>query len=524
MHNRGINWLLSVGAVTAVALVAAGTSSAAPQDLDSHFGDAGKVTSDINTYDSANAVAIDSHGRIVVAGTTGDGSSSDFLVARYMPDGTLDPSFGSAGVLTTDFNGRNDTTRSMELDSQGRIVVAGASRRGASVAAMARYRPDGDLDPTFSGDGKALVNLGSYDVDINGLAIDSSNRIVIAGRRYLYHDMFDYYDFLLARFAPNGTLDSSFGGDGKITTDFVYTLDEAFALAIDSQNRIVAAGQADNYGESSDFALARYAPSGDLDPSFGGDGLVETSFSNDPYDAYWDYATTALIDGQGHILAAGGNGESGDEFALARYDAGGQLDSGFGSDGLVQTKFSHSGRANSLAIDPEGRIVAVGQDLGASNGQFALARYLVSGDLDPSFGSGGKVTTLFGKGTDARANAAAIDGRGRIVAVGSVFDGSGTDVALARYTGKDRTPPEVTISGPSRIVTRHRRASARFEFASSEPATFVCKLGVQLAERCSSPYRTPKLAPGRHRLEVRAIDDAGNIGTATKRFRIVRKR
>jgi uncharacterized delta-60 repeat protein len=516
------------GAALAIAasLLIPSASRATARDLDHHFGGSGKVITDVGQNDSAAAVAVDPSGRLVVAGTTRNGATADFLVARYMPNGSLDSSFGNGGLVTTDFKGRDDTASAMELDSQGRIVVAGTSLGNGIVAAVARYQPDGDPDSSFSGDGKTLTNLGTYESNVNAMAIDAQGRIVVAGRRYLYHDTFDYFDFVLARFMANGALDPSFGGDGKVSTNFQYTLDTARAVAIDAQGRIVAAGQADDYGESSDYALARYTPNGNLDPSFGGNGMIETSFSNDPYDSFWDYATAVVIDGQGRVIAAGGDGETGRDFTLARYDTGGQLSSGFGTGGRVETPFSRYAHANALAIDRHHRVVAVGQDVSAASGRFALARYLGSGELDPSFGSGGKVTTPFGRENDARAYAAAIDPRGRIVAVGVVSNAAATksDLALARYTGRDGTPPDVTIKGRKKVRTRHHRASARFRFKASEPARFRCKLDGREFRKCSSPYRTPRLAVGRHRIKVRATDEAGNVGIDQKRFRIKRKR
>jgi uncharacterized delta-60 repeat protein len=511
--------------------VALGTpqASASPRDLDQQFGNAGKVITDIDDLDSPQGVAIDAQGRIVVAGWTGPSGEAfapDFFVARYMPDGTLDPSFGTGGIARTDFGGgRSDRAAAVALDSAGRIVVAGTSQNTATsggkfaLAALARYLPNGSLDRSFGTNGRELTDLGAGDSEVNAMAIDSLGRIVVAGRRYRYHDMFNSYDFLVARFEADGGLDPSFGTGGTTTTDFGQ-IDIAHAVALDSQGRIVAAGESEF--ETASFVLARYTPDGMLDTSFADQGRAGASF---PGDSYEDLAHAVTVDEQDRILAAGtAVGDSGSDFALARYDTGGNLDPSFGTSGTVTTSFTDYADAYALLVDDQGRIVAVGTNSTGPVAQFALARYGAEGYLDASFGTEGRVTTPFGRSKHAGATAAALDSRGRIVAVGSVSDGSTSDVALARYTGKDRTPPDVIVRGRSKFRTRHERRRAHFRIKSSEQVTFRCKVDGGRFHHCSSPYRTRKLGIGRHRLKVHATDAAGNTGTDKKRFRIATRR
>jgi len=517
-----------LGALVTSLLAGLGTTGAAsagvpdPGDLDRHFAGTGKTTLDIRHSDSAQGIAIDAQGRIVVAGSTSDATSGDFTVARYMPDGSLDPSFGTDGIVRTDFSGRADRATALDLDSDGRMVVAGMSKgpRGLDYCAMARYRTNGSLDPSFGDGGRVLASLGGPDNSIHAMAIDSQGRIVVAGQRYRYHDTFDYYDFLVGRFTPNGTLDSTFGRNGTVSTDLVYTLDWAYSVALDSRDRIIAAGEASSYGETSSSALARYRPGGGLDTSFGDGGKVETSFGNHIYDE----ADAVTVDDAGRIIAAGGGSLYHTEFTLSRYDPDGNLDASFGSGGMVRTRFPDSAWANALALDGQGRIVAVGSNTTGAVGQLALARYKPDGSLDGSFGSGGMVMTPFGRENDVRGDAAAIDERGRIVAAGTVYSGSGSDFALARYVARDKAPPEVQVKGRSRFRTRHDRRRAHFRLVASEPVELLCKLDGGSFHECSSPYRTRRLAIGRHRLKVRATDEAGNVGTDKKRFRIAERR
>jgi uncharacterized delta-60 repeat protein len=514
---------LATGAVAVLAGAGpAGAAVPAPGGLDRDFGGTGKVTLDIQAQDFAEGVAIDSEGRIVVAGSTSDGTSGDFAVARYMPDGRLDPSFGNGGIVTTDFNGRDEQAVALNLDSDGRMVVAGYSRgpRGVSYFAMARYRPNGSLDTSFGDHGRVLTTVGGPSSHIDAMAIDSRGRIVLAGQAYRYHDTFDYFDFLVARFTPNGTLDPAFGRGGIVSTNFGYTLDTAHSVAIDSRDGIVAAGEASSYGESSSAAVARYRPGGGLDASFGDGGKLTTTFGSHVYDAFY----AATVDDEGRIVAAGGGTLYHTGFTLARYSPNGVLDPSFGSTGTVQTRFPDSAWINAVAIDRLGRIVAVGSNTTGRVGELALARYQPDGSLDGSFGTGGQVMTPFGRETDVRGIGAAIDDRGRIVAAGTVYSGDDSDFALARYIGRDKAPPDVKVKGHSRFRTRHNKRRARFRLKASEPVDFRCRIDARAFHDCSSPYRTPRLGIGHHRLKVKATDQAGNTGADEKRFRIVSKR
>jgi uncharacterized delta-60 repeat protein len=209
----------------------------------------------------------------------------------------------------------------------------------------------------------------------------------------------------------------------------------ATSVAIDSQDRIVAAGMTRYSSDAGDFALARYDEDGGLDPSFSGDGRKRTDFGG------LDFANSVAIDSQGRILAAGyasGYPATGYHFALARYDPDGSIDGSFGAGGRVTTDFGTDSlnQALSVAIDPQGRIVAAGitQLRGVSGQSFALARYDPDGSPDESFSGNGRLKTSFG-GFD-RARSVAIDPDDRIVAAGETQDNAGRErFALARYLG-----------------------------------------------------------------------------------------
>jgi uncharacterized delta-60 repeat protein len=398
----------AVVAALFIGVIFSAGAQAAPGDLDLTFSGDGKQKTDFGKSDFANGVALQADGKIVVVGSGGAGDN--FALARYNPNGSLDPSFSGDGKQTTDFGGF-DAANGVAIQADGKIVVVGRGGTGGNFA-LARYNPNGSLDPSFSGDGKQTTDFEGSD-RANGVALQANGKIVAVGR--------GRGDFALARYNPNGPLDPSFSGDGRQTTDFGGS-DEGSGLALQADGKIVGVGAA---GAGGDVALARYNPNGSLDPSFSGDGKQTTDFGGP------DAAYGVAVQADGKIVAAGGGGTGGD-FALARYNPNGSLDPSLSGDGRQTTDFGGSDRASGLALQADGKIVVVGN--GDIDDDVALARYNPNGPLDPSFSGDGRQTTDFG-GPDA-AHAVALQANGKIVAVGHGLDSDGTQgFALARYLG-----------------------------------------------------------------------------------------
>lgn len=415
-HKRALAFTVLLTALLAPVAVQA----ARPGALDRSFGRNGNVTTGFGRYDAARAAAIDRQGRIVAAGPPGE---PEFGLARYRRNGELDRTFSGDGKTTISF-GAYGGVHAVAIDPQGRIVAAGADAGGF---ALARYKPNGSLDPSFGGDGRVTTDFGLGD-GASSVAIDSRGRIIAAGS---VTGRGEGGDFALARYRPDGSLDPSFGVGGKVTTGFGGN-DGAFSVAIDSGGRIVVAGFS-VHGRFEDFALARFQPNGSLDFSFSSNGRVTTDFGRN------DRANSAAIDSRGRIVAAGVRDTTDsphpDRFALARYRPNGSLDGSLSRNGKVTTAFRGNDRANSVAIDSRGRIVAVGttsHSLGSVNYDFALARYRRDGRLDRSFSGNGKATTDFGR--NDQAEAVVVDPQDRIVAAGV----GRSDFALARYIGYRR--------------------------------------------------------------------------------------
>ena len=304
-----------------------------------------------------------------------------------------------------------------------------------TVDAVPVVAADGDLDTSFGTGGKVVTSILSQDDFAHSVAIQSDGKIVVAGETK--NGTADA--FALARYNADGTLDTSFGNaDGKVITNSANNSEHAYSLAIQSDGKILLAGASGNAGDYDDFALARYNTDGSLDTSFGTGGKVVTSFMSQD-----DIVRSVAIQSDGKIVVAGEtkNGTF-DEFALARYNADGTLDTSFGNaGGKVITNSNNNGdHAYSVAIQSDGKILLAGASDNTGNDDFALYRYDADGSLDSSFGTGGKVVTAIGGGDDI-GTSVAIQSDGKIVVAGHSKNGGYYDFALVRYAGTPPAPP-----------------------------------------------------------------------------------
>lgn len=310
--RRTARGLLLAACLLAVLIVP--SSRATPGTLDASFGTGGEVTTAFGSgYDFAQALVRQPDGKLVAAGYSHNGSDEDFALARYEPDGTLDPGFGSGGKVTTQLGTGDDGANAVVLQPDGKLVAAGYGYDGSKyVFALARYNPDGTLDTTFNGTGTLTTAIGSGYDDAYALAVQADGKLVAAGRGFAGSK----FDFAVARYNADGTLDPSFNGTGKLTTSIGSGNNDAHALALQPDGKLVAAGGASSIGGSGyDFGLARYNPDGTLDATFNGTGKVMTAIG--PAS---DVAKAVVLQPDGKLVAAGYS-KSGtvNHVALARY-------------------------------------------------------------------------------------------------------------------------------------------------------------------------------------------------------------
>jgi uncharacterized delta-60 repeat protein len=425
-------------------------------DLDPSFGVGGKVFTTFPAAGEANSLALQTDGKIVAAGyMTEEAADETYLqsvaVVRYNPDGSLDSGFGTGGRVSTRFSGNPAQAYSLAVQPDGKIVVAGAARSTADVQsldfALARYNSDGSLDSSFGNGGQVTTDFFGFYDQADAVAIQPDGRIVAAGSAQK-NLSFDSADFALARYNADGSLDSSFGVNGEVTTDLFGANDRARALVFQPDGRIVLAGSGDHpTPASTDFALVRYNADGALDTSFGDGGKIDTNLHGNI-----EMALALALQPDGQLIAAGAAQRNFDfatgALTLARYDQRGALDANF----ITIGKDTPAGYAKALALQPDGKIVAAGglkQCGGINCEDFLVARFNADGSVDTSFGTGGVVTTDFFNGFDT-ANALVIQPDGKMIAAGST---SSQDFARAFALVRYLPEPSFAVGiDPSTII------------------------------------------------------------------------
>ncbi|NIQ77219.1 MAG: DUF2341 domain-containing protein, partial [Anaerolineae bacterium] len=368
--------------------------------------------------------------KIVVAGSAN--GNTNYGVARYNSDGNPDTSFDTDGKVTTDVSSLTDIAYGVAIQTDGKIVAVGAAQGVESVDfAVVRYTSNGTLDTTFGNGGKVITDIAGYQDQANAVAIQDDGKIVVAGWARMDSVIMDY-DFVVVRYDTDGSLDPSFGTGGIVTTYFgIDDYSQGNAVAIQDDGKIVVAGLTVGFGR--DFAVVRYTSNGTLDTSFGSGGKQTTDFGLDQ-----DIAYAVAIQDDGKIVVAGSASVGNQSWAVARYNASGGLDTSFGSSGRVVVDFSGSTaeEARGVAIQDDGKIVAAGfthEGILPGYDRFAVARCETDGSPDTSFDTDGKATTDFGATTNAKGQAVALQPDGKIVVAGYV-EGANSNFAVVRYT------------------------------------------------------------------------------------------
>jgi len=329
-------------------------------------------------------------------------------------------------VVTPVDSSDSDEARAVAIQADGKIVAAGYAGVGASSRfAVVRYLSDGTLDTSFGSGGKVTTKIGAFRMAASAMAIQSDGQILVGGR--ILDDSF-VSDFIVIRYNANGSLDNSFGAGGVVITDFS-TSDDLADIAIQSgtpttPDKIVVAGRSLKSGFLSQFALARYDLNGDLDSSFGTGGKLVTPVGND--DIAGGLAIQSVNTILRKIIVAGTSAINGAvSLVVVRYNADGSLDSSFGSGGTASIIAQALG--NGVVVQSDGKLVEVG----TSATDFVIVRFNSDGSPDSSFDGDGQRRDdgdLF-----AFASAVSMQADGKVVIAGSCDSPGGNDFALARY-------------------------------------------------------------------------------------------
>jgi uncharacterized delta-60 repeat protein len=337
--------------------------------LDNSFGGDGIITTDIGDDDLALSMIVGANGKIIVGGR----SETDFAVVRYNSDGSLDNSFGGDGIVTTDFSSGFDQVNSVNIQSStGKIIAAGFTFGTSSSFALVRYNDDGNLDGTFGTAGRVTTVITSGAIDqVNATVIQTDGKIIAAG----VSDDFTTKRFALARYTANGTLDNTFDSDGRLTTTIANGA-EAYAVTLQTNNRIIAAGYSVNASSNNDFTIVRYTTSGGLDNTFDGDGIAIKTFLSGKEDI----AYAVAMQGDGKIVVAGysENNTPDKDFVVTRLESNGTTDGSFGGIGYRLIDFG--GEDYGYSIGSQGNNLIIGGSTGIS---LALTRLINSSPILP---------------------------------------------------------------------------------------------------------------------------------------------
>ena len=410
-------------------IVAETFQQTANEMVDVAFGNAGTVVTPVGVgNDVAQAVVIQPDGKIVAAGFGYSGLNNDFAVARYNSDGTLDQSFGGGSVLVP-VGQSEDEAFGIALQPDGRIVLVGQTYDGIRTSvAVVRLNADGSPDTTFDGDGRAVFSPTVSNALARSVAIQADGRIVLTGVAYNGTN----FDIIVIRIEQNGSLDTTFDGNsgsdnGIVTTSVSNGNDQAYGIAVRPDGRIVVAGYFAG-AVSNDTVVMRYLADGRLDSGFGQDGIARHTFSQETDEAL---ALTLAPDGRIVIAGCIRNGSPND-FLIARLTANGDRDQSFGANGLTIVPFSNAPDISlGVALQPDGKIIAAGFGNNGTNNDFGVARVNSNGTLDATFGGDGTVLTAIGSSVDS-ANAVAVAPDGGIVAVGRTVNTT-ADFGVVRY-------------------------------------------------------------------------------------------
>ncbi len=404
-------------------IVIVSVAVAQPGTLDNSFGNEGIVTGQGYTG-YAFATALQTDGKIIIAGSGSYKAAGGVLVARYNTDGTIDNSFGDNGIVVNDFHGPFDEAYSIAVQQDGKILVAGEI--GKLDAGLLRFLPDGTPDSSFGENGGAFTDLGGAEY-VHSVVLQPDGKIVVTGIE-------GTRKAFVVRFLSDGSLDESFGNHGSVITVMQYA-SSIDCMTLQPDGKIIIAGIFSVNGFRQ-MLLIRYKANGNLDQDFGTDGILIKTFLS---GYHMVTLNSIILQPDGKIVIAGSSSPQYDIFmALARFESNGSVDIAFGKEGKVLTDFqTDESAATSVLLQPDGKIIATGStnDNVGLNGAFALARYQTNGSLESSFGINGMQSTSIPG--DVRSYASVLQKDGKMVLAGfniNLF-------TLARYNGGDAILP-----------------------------------------------------------------------------------
>lgn len=416
--------------------------------LDPTFGISGFAVAGIDFFvtASSHAMGILPSGKFVLGGEASSGVAGiDFALASFDQNGNLDQAFGPLGRVTSNVLNQLDSAKSVTVRPDGKIVTVGSSlnpNTGFKDFSLTRHLPDGGRDTTLGTSGTRSFSINAQNDEANNAVVQPDGKIVLVG----YAGTLPQSDLAVMRITVNGALDSSFGTSGKVVLPIGFSTDIGYDIAIQPDGKLVMAGSAIIDG-SADFVVVRLNTNGTLDNTFDADGVAITSVS-----AGDDRPGAVAIQSDGKILVVGDCLPSGvaKDIALARYNPDGSLDAGFGNGGKKVVSFggpSFNETVNGIALQNDGKFVIAGS-VSDPTIDLAAARFNADGTVDTTFSVDGFAVTSIAQDTSDEAFDVVVQRNGKIIIAGvSTLPNAQTNVVLARYTADGSLDPTFNDDG-----------------------------------------------------------------------------
>jgi uncharacterized delta-60 repeat protein len=420
-----------------------------PGTLDTSWGalspvGAGKVMTPITGAQTMAGIALQSDGKVLLAGTCGSGINADFCSMRYNADGTLDTSWNGTGTTATSVGGTNDAAYAMARQPDGKVLVAGGCLNSGFIDFCAvRYNANGALDTTWSDDGRVITPFGFGNNFARAIALQPDGKVLLAGN--CYNASNTNSDFCALRYNADGTVDTSWGtaspsGAGTVKTAIDSGHDFVYGIALQSDGKVLLGGLC--AGSINGFCALRYNADGALDTAWNGTGTVIT-----PFAGVGAFDSAIALQPDGKLIVVGYCTISSEtDFCALRYNADGSLDTSWAvasplGPGKVKTSISATGEdlASAVTVQPDGKVLVAGTCSSGSNFAFCALRYHGDGTIDTSWATlsplgVGKVRTPIA-GIDDTARAVAVQPDGKVLLAGYCLNGAVRDFCALRYDG-----------------------------------------------------------------------------------------
>lgn len=411
-------------------------------DLDFSFSNDGKAFFDLAPgSDESYATAVQADGKILMAGNSVTGSNSDFSLLRLNEDGQLDVTFGTNGKVISSFGSNSEYSRSIVVQSDGKIVIGGFRRNSWNYDfVLIRYLPNGQIDNSFGINGIAINDLGGDD-RLYDLKILPDGRFLAVGYS---ENISGQSDVAVLKYQTNGSLDNSFGVNGKVFLSVGTSSDFGYTLALQADGRFIISGYYVVTSINHDIFVARYNSNGTLDSSFGVNGIsvIQISAGKDEI-----YSSAVLSNGE---IVLGGFTMYNGFFAtlIVKLNSIGNLDPLFGSSGkIIKSIGAYDDYGWSIIIQSDNKIVLSGTTISNNSnkfGDFFLMRLNPNGSDDLSFGTNGIVVSSIGIYND-ESYSSLIQSDGKLVLAGYSKVSSFDQYSIARYHGLCVLPQQPTL-------------------------------------------------------------------------------